>query len=216
MAPARSLHEIIAGLAGDAGTPGDLAAVLRAGGHPDLPEDLLAEAVVSFAGTAPAEVAEHLAPFVMAHGPIADDDTAAGEIGALPGLLATVPAAELDDDSAPAVPEIDSPFGAHDADAAQQPDVDDDDDVDDVPAESGWAPLDPAFGFGHDPTATPLDDDATDAFATEPDSEPAGYADPHDLPGHLDLPSPDADLWDTPALPGDSPEIDDIDDIDGD
>src|SRR3954465_12992343 len=123
MAPARSLHEIIAGLTGDAGTSGDLAAVLRAGGHPDLPEDLLAEAVISFADTAPAEVAEHLAPFVMAHGPIADGDTAAGEIDGLSGLLATVPAAEIDDDAA-AVPEIDSPFGTHDADAAQSPDED--------------------------------------------------------------------------------------------
>ena len=59
MAPARSLHEIITGLTGDAGASGDLASVLHAGGYPDLPPDLLAEAVVSFAGTAPAEIAEH-------------------------------------------------------------------------------------------------------------------------------------------------------------
>nr|BFE68898.1 hypothetical protein GCM10020092_021990 [Actinoplanes digitatis] len=91
MAAARSLHEIIAGLTGGAGTSGDLAAALDAGGHPDLPEELLAEAVVSYAGTAPAEVAEHLAPFVMAHGPIAEDDAGAGDIGQLPDLLATAP-----------------------------------------------------------------------------------------------------------------------------
>ena len=171
MAAARSLHEIIAGLTGDAGTSGDLAAVLHAGGHTDLPEDLLAEAVISFADTAPAEVAEHLAPFVMAHGPIADGDTVAGEIDRLPDLLATVPAAELDDDSALAAPEIDPPVETDDADAAQQPD-EEGDAVDDVPAESGWAALDTAFGFGHGLAATPLDDGAPDEGA--PEAEPVG------------------------------------------
>ena len=65
MTAARSLHEILAGLTGNAATSGDLAAALRAGGHPDLPAELLAEAVISFADTAPAEIAEHLAPFVV-------------------------------------------------------------------------------------------------------------------------------------------------------
>lgn len=225
MAPARSLHEIIAGLTGDAGTPGDLAAVLHAGGHPDLPEDLLAEAVVSFADTAPAEVAEHLAPFVMAHGPIVEGDTVAGELDRLPDLLATVPAAEIDDDSALAAPEIDSLVETGDADAAQPLDDDDDGDGDgdegdegdegegdDVPADSGWAPLDMAFGLGHDPATILLDDDAHDAMT--PDLEPIDYPDPHDLPGHLDGPSPEADLWAAPSLPDDAPEIDDVDDVD--
>ena len=41
--------------------------VLRANGHPDLPDVLVAEAVGSYADTAPIEVAEHLSPYVMAH-----------------------------------------------------------------------------------------------------------------------------------------------------
>ncbi|MEU7908852.1 hypothetical protein [Actinoplanes sp. NPDC049118] len=201
MAPARSLHEIIAGLTGDAGTSGDLAAVLHAGGHPDLPEELLAEAVISFADTAPAEVAEHLAPFVMAHGPIAEGDAGAGEIGRLPDLLATAPSAGFGEASALAAPEIDPPFEAGGADAAQPPD-----DVDE-PAEPGWAPLDTAFGHGHGAAATPVEDAGPGAVAPEA----AGYADPHDLPELQDVPSPAAELWATPSLPDDAPEIDDID-----
>ncbi|MFC4070433.1 hypothetical protein [Actinoplanes subglobosus] len=52
------LRDVFAGLAGNGGDPGDF---LR-----DLPADLVAEAVVSYADTAPLEVAEHLAPFVAA------------------------------------------------------------------------------------------------------------------------------------------------------
>jgi hypothetical protein len=217
MAPARSLHEIIAGLTGDAGTSGDLAAVLRAGGHPDLPEDLLAEAVISFADTAPAEVAEHLAPFVMAHGPIAEGDTEAGGIDRLPDLLATVPAAGFGEDSDPTAPEIDPSDEADDEaddlddaldDAAQRDD--DVDDLDDLDAEPGWAPLEMAFGHGHGLETVTFDDDAPDAVV--PEAEPIGYADPHDLPGHLDVSSPADDSWATPSLPDDAPEIDDLDD----
>lgn len=212
MAPARSLHEIIAGLTGDAGTSGDLAAALRAGGHPDLPEELLAEAVVSFAGTARAEVAEHLAPFVMAHGPIVEGDTVASETNYLPDLLATAPAAEVDESAALTMPEIDPPFGAGDDDG-HLPD-EHGHDVDDLPVEHGWAPLDTAFGHGL--TEAPGDDIAFDAVA--PEAEPVGYADPHDLPDRHDLPdledvSPSgAELWATSVLPDDAPEIDDFDD----
>jgi hypothetical protein len=45
----------------------DRRATLEEAGHPDLPEALVAEAVVSYADTAPHPVAEHLAPFVTAH-----------------------------------------------------------------------------------------------------------------------------------------------------
>jgi hypothetical protein len=45
----------------------DRQATLDEAGHPDLPEALVAEAVVSYADTAPHPVAEHLAPFVTAH-----------------------------------------------------------------------------------------------------------------------------------------------------
>ena len=53
------LRDVFAGLAGNGGDPGDF---LRG-----LPADLVAEAVVSYADTAPLEVAEHLAPFVTEH-----------------------------------------------------------------------------------------------------------------------------------------------------
>ncbi|GAB1640182.1 hypothetical protein [Krasilnikovia sp. MM14-A1259] len=268
MAPARSLHEILSGLTGDAGTPGDLAAVLDAGGHPDLPPDLLAEAVVSYAGTAAAEVAEHLAPFVMAHGPIAEGDTAADEID-LSGLLATAPAPNLDD-PALAAPEIDPPLGVGDADPAHTS-LDHDHTLDhdhaldhrhtldhghaldsghtlnqehtfdrehaldhghtldhehaldhghavDAPGESGRVPLDSAFGLGHDHdlgldhglAIEPDHDAAFDAVA--PEGDPTGYAHPHGLPELDDVHHSGAELWATPLLPDDAPEIDDVDD----
>ena len=50
-------------------------------GYGDLPPELLAEAIVSFAGTAPVEVAEHLASFVTEHSGIPgwDDGGALGD-----------------------------------------------------------------------------------------------------------------------------------------
>lgn len=71
---ARPLRELLADLAGDAEARhaygADPAGYLAAHGHPDLPEPLVAEAVVSYADTAPVEVAEALAPYVTAHGPV--------------------------------------------------------------------------------------------------------------------------------------------------
>lgn len=68
MASVRPLRELLADLVGDASArSGGPEAYLAEHGHPDLPPDLVAEAVVSFADTAPPEVAEHLAPFVTAH-----------------------------------------------------------------------------------------------------------------------------------------------------
>lgn len=67
MTEVRPLRELLADLVGAADTHADgPTAYLAAHGH-DLPPDLVAEAVVSFADTAPPEVAEHLAPFVTAH-----------------------------------------------------------------------------------------------------------------------------------------------------
>lgn len=80
MEPLRSLRDVFAGLAGDESARpegeagGDLGDVLSAEGYSDLPETLVAEAIVSYADTAPAEVAEHLAPFVMANSPVPLDD----------------------------------------------------------------------------------------------------------------------------------------------
>jgi hypothetical protein len=68
MDDARPLREVFADLAG--GTPGTHPGATHAdagsalGGHEGLPADLLATAIGSYADTAPAEVAEHLAPFL--------------------------------------------------------------------------------------------------------------------------------------------------------
>jgi hypothetical protein len=73
MSAARPLRDVFADLAGD---HGDAMApdVLAAHGHPDLPDGLVAEAVVNYADTAPIEVAQHLAPYVMAHSPVPQPD----------------------------------------------------------------------------------------------------------------------------------------------
>lgn len=90
MASVRPLRELLADLVGDASArAGGPEAYLAEHGHPDLPAELVAEAVVSFADTAPPEVAEHLAPFVTAH-TAGDEDP-----GDWFGLLAS---AELPDD----------------------------------------------------------------------------------------------------------------------
>ncbi|RSM64513.1 hypothetical protein DMB66_19485 [Actinoplanes sp. ATCC 53533] len=214
MAPARSLHEIITGLTGEAGTSDDLAAALHAGGYPDLPQDLLAEAVVSFAHTAPAEIAEQLAPFVMAHGPIAHGDTTAGDIGRLPDLLAAARAAEPDGGSVLEIPEIDPPADTGDVGAA---DLLDEEGSASTDAPAGpWSDLpDTAFGHGADHDRTePADDVALDAV-----TPPAGYADARqpsalDDPAVLDEePDPGADPWVVLSVSDEAPEIDDIDDI---
>lgn len=68
MASTRPLRDVFAELTGDEGVRNiDPAQLLRVSGHPDLPDVLVAEAVVSFADTAPVEVAEHLAPYVAAN-----------------------------------------------------------------------------------------------------------------------------------------------------
>lgn len=66
MGATRPLREVFAEVStGGGGT--DPQGVLAAAGHPDLPPDLLGEAVVNYADTASPEVAEHLAPLVTAH-----------------------------------------------------------------------------------------------------------------------------------------------------
>ena len=69
----RSLHELFAELSRTGADPAEL---LHAAGYGDVPEPLVAEAIVSYAGTAPLEVAEHLAPFAVAHGPVPDPGAA--------------------------------------------------------------------------------------------------------------------------------------------
>ena len=98
MASARPLRDVFADLVGARGAVGDPAAVLSEHGHPGLPADLVAEAVVSYADTAPVEVAEQLAPWVMRHsapgaGPVTGDEPGAGWLE----LLGTAPEAAGDE-----------------------------------------------------------------------------------------------------------------------
>ncbi|WP_328468304.1 hypothetical protein OHA21_51430 [Actinoplanes sp. NBC_00393] len=90
MEPARPLRDVFADLTGAGNATGDPADLLRDQGHA-LPDDLVAEAVVSYADTAPAEVAEHLAPYVTAHSVVGAADGTGDETGWLE-LLATAPA----------------------------------------------------------------------------------------------------------------------------
>ncbi|HEX2356925.1 MAG TPA: hypothetical protein VHI50_10760 [Micromonosporaceae bacterium] len=123
MATARPLRDVFGELAGGtasdepageepAGSPGaEPAELLAAHGHADLPADLVAEAVVNFADTAPVEVAEHLAAFVRAHSgvPDAGDTTDAGDWFE---LLTTVPAGAGPEwaEVAEADPALEDPF----------------------------------------------------------------------------------------------------------
>ena len=104
MDPARPLRDVFTDLTGDAGAGAaqDPAAALAASGHPDLPDTLVAEAIVSYADTAPPEVAEHLAPYVMANSAVPAADPAASEPdpSSWLDLLASAPdVAEFDLDS---------------------------------------------------------------------------------------------------------------------
>jgi hypothetical protein len=114
MAPARPLRDVFNELTGSAAGGADPQAVLAAAGHPDLPEGLVAEAIVNYADTAPAEVAEHLAPFVTAHGalPVQPEDTAAAEPASWLDVLASAPDV-LDAD--PAVDATGAPVPGEDA-----------------------------------------------------------------------------------------------------
>jgi hypothetical protein len=105
MDEARPLRDVFADLVGDEAArqahAADPDGFLAAAGHADLPDGLVGEAIVSYADTAPAEVAEHLAPFVMAHSPVpVEDDLPAAALDAAHGLdlLSTAPAEPVLDD----------------------------------------------------------------------------------------------------------------------
>lgn len=221
MAPARSLHEIFAGLSGDAAALDAAAAVLDANGYADLPAELLAQAVVSYAETAPVEVAEHLAPFVMAHSQVVGEAAVPDDLAAPLDLLASAPAvpadaAELDD-----LPEIDAL-----AEPATDPDATDSVDGGDsvtVPGESVVGPVDGSAGglmvdgaFGHGEGA-PVDrlDPAQDTLdAIEPESGAAGPAGYDSQLDAADLPTDPLlsdDPWAVPPISGAAAEIDSID-----
>jgi hypothetical protein len=98
MTDARPLRDVFDELAGDptvTGPAADPADVLARSGHGDLPGPLVAEAIVSYADTAPVEVAAHLAPFVTAHSAVPLAGPGAAELAdpaAGLDLLATAPA----------------------------------------------------------------------------------------------------------------------------
>jgi hypothetical protein len=95
MATARPLRDVFADVAGDEGArASDPAELLRTSGHGDLPDHLVAEAVTSYADTAPVEVAEHLSPYVMANSAVPGVDT---EVDASSWLDALATAPEVDD-----------------------------------------------------------------------------------------------------------------------
>jgi hypothetical protein len=98
MERARPLRDVFSDLVGtDTAGPDHAgpAEVLRAGGHPDLPDTLVAEAVGSYADTAPIEVAEHLSPYVMAHSPVPQVDVPEADPAGWFDAVATAPAADL-------------------------------------------------------------------------------------------------------------------------
>lgn len=91
MQPARPLHDLLTDLvgAGDAAGPAD---VLAANGHADLPDELVAEAVGSFADTSPIEVAEHLSTYVMANSPVPQPDAPPVDLASWLDVVTSAPA----------------------------------------------------------------------------------------------------------------------------
>lgn len=133
MEPARRLRDVFAELAVDgAGREPD--EVLRASGHAELPEPLVAEAVVSYADTAPHEVAEHLAPFVRATSAVPLPADQAATAPSWIGLLSTAPRIDGGVPEPEPEPELDMAYGQGDAGADG-----------DVVANLDWGPLETAI-----------------------------------------------------------------------
>lgn len=195
----RSLRELFAELSRP-GSP-DPAELLRAAGYGDVPGALLTEAVLSYAGTAPLEVAEHLAPFVVAHGPVPapDADTAPTSTPDGLSLLTTAPRVDAPRGDLPAVDPDDGRLDGHvDVDPSGLDDGSGSggargDDVDPAAVDGldaphpGPAAADPhpalgTFGGGHDtePPVRPHDQDA-DGHRVDPADTPVEPDHVHDL-----------------------------------
>jgi len=179
MAQARPLYDILAGLTGEdvaGAAPGE---ALRAAGH-DLPDALIAEAIVSFAGTAPVEVAEHLAPFVTAHGPVppADPAATAPELADGLALLASAPTPDLADLEAEAALPGSAGAGAGDAEGASELSADPFDldfgGGDTGEGDPGGAAVVPEVFGAFDPVVP----EAADPFAPVGEREPAEQVEP--------------------------------------
>lgn len=132
-----TIREVFDELAG--GGDADPADALADRGYGELPEPLLSEAIVSYADTAPVEVAEHLSPFVMVHSAVPVD--LAAEAAASDGLALLASAPEpivLDDPDPGAVPATGQETGQQDTGGPE---------IDDLSYDGGLA-LDFDFGQG--------------------------------------------------------------------
>lgn len=185
----RPLHAVFTELLNDEAArqayAADPAGFLDSAGHAELSDELVAEAVISFADTAPPAVAEHLAPFVMAHGPVNESDTDPTELDGL-ALLATAPG---------------QPPGGEDLDADLAPPTEP---VDTATADTGWPTDDLDFGTGSEREPAEAPAGGFDETLTEIPAEGSE-------PG---VPAPVADeplLGVDPALDLDAEPSDDID-----
>jgi hypothetical protein len=197
---ARPLHSVFADLVGERGASGlGPDEVLAAGGHPDLPAGLVAEAVVSYADTAPVEVAEHLAPYVRANSAVPQaGGPAAIEEPHWYDLLATAPPVpglvggpDLLDAATAAAPSTDD--GGHQAASIDHGDIDLDFGLGHR-APSGAEPTD--SGEPTDPTP-PSWSATTEPADTEPvPADPSLDADPGFVMDHDIDPEDDTDSID--------------------
>jgi hypothetical protein len=208
----RPLHDVFSGLAGTAGgaEPAD---VLRANGHEALPDGLVAEAVVTYADTAPIEVAEHLSAYVAAHSPVPRTD-AGIEAPSWLDALATAPAGvDIPGDPDPGG-DLDAgvadPAAAWSAPAGAAAAEDDFDDADGA-----------GFGAGAEGPATDAADEARHAEPEHGFSDGAalnGSASLNDGAGSFDdLHLPPTGAADRSGLDADSDDLDtdpaDLDDL---
>lgn len=182
-----SLHDVFDALAGQPDR--SASEMLHDAGYGDLPPELVGDALVNYADTAPVEVAEHLAPFVTAHTTDAAPDLDAG-LGLLSGALSV--AADLDSDLADLDGELARPDG-------------------------GLADLDSDLDFGAGGDTADVFD-AAEAFADDVDTTvsepvPGGHLSTDDHPGNVHLSTDDVDFG---AGVGEAPDADTLDDFDAD
>jgi hypothetical protein len=202
MTPARPLKDVFADLLGGGGVRPDADAVLADAGHGDLPADLVAEAVVSYADTVPVEVAEHLAPYVTAHSgvpleAVPDEGASDAEPAGWADLLATAPAVDADLDG------LDERGDGWDEIDDDGNDLDGDGEPDDVAV----------FHFGGGAGAGLVADDAGGVDAAQgpdgPDLDVPADVDPTDP---FDAGSPAAAVFDDGSADDDGGDDRDLDD----